>query len=157
MTFKRFEDIHSWQLARELCKLIKQLTQNEPFNKDFTLRNQILASCGSVMDCIAEGYERSSNKEFVYFLGIAKGSCGETRSQAYRALDFSYISQYQCDEIILKTTQIAAALHGLINHLNKSDIKGSRNQSFQKGNKLSPQKGASDSLYFPKYPPPFET
>ena len=92
MKFKRFEEIEAWKLAREMCKLVKQLTEKEKFRQDWDLKNQIKSSSGSAMDCIAEGHERGSNSEFVYFLGIAKGSSGEVRSQAYRALDWDYIT-----------------------------------------------------------------
>jgi len=154
MTFKKFEEIQSWQMARELCKFIKQLTKNEAFSKDWALRNQITASSGSIMDCIAEGHERSSNKEFVYFLGIAKGSCGETRSQAYRAFDFSYISHVQCSEIVSSTNRIGAAIQALINHLNQSEIKGIRNESYIKTNHMSLKKHPFEPPYFPQHPPP---
>ena len=69
-TFQRFEDIIAWQKARILCQIIKPLTERESFSRDFKLKDQILSSSGSVMDNIAEGYERQTNKEFVYFLFI---------------------------------------------------------------------------------------
>lgn len=81
MTFKNFEEIEAWQLAREMCKIVKRLTQQEQFSKDWELRKQIRNTSGRVMDCIAEGFERGQNNEFKYFLGVSKGSCGEVRSQ----------------------------------------------------------------------------
>jgi four helix bundle protein len=86
MSFKRFEEIPVWQKARQFCKDIFQLTLKEGFRTSYKLRDQILASSGSIMDNIAEGYERDGNKELCQFLFIAKGSCGEARSQLYRAL-----------------------------------------------------------------------
>lgn len=80
MKFRRFEEIESWQIAREMCKLVKRFTDKEKFSRDWDLKNQIKSSSGSAMDCIAEGHERGNNSEFVYFLGIAKGSSGEVRS-----------------------------------------------------------------------------
>ena len=83
MTIERFEDLEIWQMARELCKVIRDITEKEPFCRDFTLRDQIKGSSGSVMDNIAEGYERDGTKEFINFLSMSKGSCGECRSQSY--------------------------------------------------------------------------
>jgi four helix bundle protein len=85
-TFQRFEEIVSWQKARELNKKICLLIDNGSFKSNYRLINQIEGSAGSIMDNIAEGFERSGNKEFVQFLYIAKGSCGELRSQLYRQL-----------------------------------------------------------------------
>ena len=77
MKIERFEDLEIWREARELCRRIKQLTTRGAFSRDFDLRNQIRDSSGSIMDCIAEGFERGGNKEFVQFLSIAKGSSGD--------------------------------------------------------------------------------
>jgi four helix bundle protein len=92
-TVKRFEDLEIWKVAREQANEIFKLTQTEKFSKDFSVRNQINNSSGSVMDCIAEGFERFSNKEFSQFLVIVKGSNGEVRSQLHRAFDRFYISE----------------------------------------------------------------
>jgi len=91
-TFQRFEDMEVWQKARELCQNIFMITERENFNRDFKLKNQINSSSGSIMDNVAEGFDRGSTAEFIYFLGIAKGSAAEVRSQLYRALDRNYIS-----------------------------------------------------------------
>jgi four helix bundle protein len=127
MTFKRFEDIDAWKLARELCQLVKRLIQCEAFAKDWGLRNQIRDSSGSVMDNIAEGHGRGNNPEFKYFLGVANGSCAETRSQGYRALDYGYISQAEFDQLKSLSLRTSGAITGLIEYLNKTDIKGPRN------------------------------
>ena len=92
-TIKRFEDLEIWQMAREQANEIYRLTLLHDFSRDFALKDQINRSAGSVMDNIAEGFERFSNKEFMQFLIIAKGSNAEVRSQLYRAYDRMYISE----------------------------------------------------------------
>lgn len=80
-----FEDLQSWKKARELCSYVFELTNNESFKKEFSLKDQIKSSSGSVMDNIAEGFDRSSNKEFRRFLFYSKGSCSEVKPQLFRA------------------------------------------------------------------------
>jgi len=84
---ERFEDLKVWQLAREICQDVWHLFETTTLGKDFELRNQMNKSSGSIMDNISEGFERNGNREFIQFLSISKGSCGELRSQLYRALD----------------------------------------------------------------------
>lgn len=88
-----FEDLRIWQNARELVKEIYSITRLPEFSKDYRFVGQITSAMGSVMDNIAEGFERDGNKEFIQFLSIAKGSCGEVRSQLYRAYDVGYIDE----------------------------------------------------------------
>jgi len=121
---EKFEDLEVWQVARELCKIVYSLTKKDPFCKDFELVRQIRKSSGSIMDNIAEGYERDGNKEFIQFLSISKGSCGEVRSQSYRALDQSYISKEKFEEMYNKASSISKMLSGFINYLRKSEING---------------------------------
>lgn len=90
---KRFEDIISWKEARELNKLLGKIIDSGKMKGNYRLINQIEGSAGSIMDNIAEGFERGGNKELTQFLFIAKASCGELRSQLYRALDRRYITQ----------------------------------------------------------------
>ncbi len=91
-TVSRFEELDIWKMAREQAMAIFEITRMGQFSTDFELRKQINAAAGSVMDNIAEGFERFSNREFTQFLVIAKGSNGEVRSQLYRANDRHYIS-----------------------------------------------------------------
>jgi len=83
-TFKNFEEIIAWQKARELCKKVKPVIDSMKYSGDHRFKEQLISSAGSIMDNIAEGFERQGNKEFVQFLYLAKGSCGELRSQVYR-------------------------------------------------------------------------
>ena len=121
-----FEDLEVWREARELCKLVFEITSSDVCKKDFKFRDQFRASSGSIMDNIAEGFERGGNKEFIQFLYIAKGSCGETRSQSYRALDFGYINKKEHTVLLDKTTNLSKKLSSFITYLKNSDLKGSK-------------------------------
>ena len=89
---KDFEELAIFQKARELSKKIYPVTNREVFKSDYRFVQQIRAAAGSIMDNIAEGFERTGNKEFLNFLYIAKGSCGEVRSQLIRANDIGYLT-----------------------------------------------------------------
>ena len=128
-TIKRFEDITSWQKARILNKKIGSLIDAGNFNKNFRLIGQIEGSAGSIMDNIAEGFERSGNREFIQFLYIAKGSCGELRSQLYRAIDRSYITQIEFDELYAMTIEITVLIQKLLDYLHQSELKGVKYKS----------------------------
>jgi len=123
---ERFEDLKIWQLARELCQMIHKLTIKDQFSKDFKLVGQINGSSGSIMDNIAEGFERDGNKEFIQFLTFSKGSCGETRSQLYRALDYQYITQEEFDAAYKMTLEESKMIKSFIQYLKDSELKGNR-------------------------------
>lgn len=125
-TIKRFEDIESWKLARELCKKLGELIDNGNFKKSFRLIHQIEGASGSIMDNIAEGFERGSRAEFIQFLGYAKGSCGELRSQLYRAFDRNFLTQKEFDELYETSTHIGGLIQKFIAYLLKTDIAGQR-------------------------------
>lgn len=125
-TFNCFEDIIAWQKARGLCQIINGYTQKMLFSKDFRLVGQIKGSSGSAMDNIAEGFERSGNKEFAQFLAISKGSTGETRSQLYRALDNKYISKEEFQEAYDLADEVGELTGALMKHLKSSDLKGNK-------------------------------
>ncbi len=91
-TISRFEDIEAWKTARELTSLVYELTNHDKFSRDFGLKDQIRRAAVSVMSNIAEGFENQTQAQFIRYLGIAKGSSAEVRSQLYVALDQSYIS-----------------------------------------------------------------
>src|ERR1044071_5536203 len=98
-TIKKFEDMEVWRLARVQANDFDAILHKGSLSKDFQLRDQMNASSGSVMDCVAEGFERSGNREFKNFLVIAKGSNGEFRSQLYRCLDRKHIASETFDEL----------------------------------------------------------
>lgn len=123
---ERFEDLEIWIQARELCKLIFSVTNSEAFKKDYKFCNQIRTSSGSIMDNIAEGFERGGNKEFIQFLFIAKGSCGETRSQLFRGLDFQYLSNKEHAILCEKTITLSKKISSFITYLKSSSLKGSK-------------------------------
>jgi four helix bundle protein len=123
-TIKVFEDIDAWQQARLLSKKIFELTNVGTFSKDYGLRDQINKASGSIMDNIAEGFERGGTREFIQFLAIAKGSTGEVRSQLYRALDRNHLTNDQYTTLIESTTKISKMINGFIVYLRNSKLKG---------------------------------
>ncbi|MFV8338593.1 four helix bundle protein [Flavobacterium sp. LB3P21] len=127
-TITRFEDLEIWKEARRLAKEIHIISVESDLKNDFRFKDQIKASSGSVMDNIAERFERNGNLEFRQFLYIAKGSAGETRSQLYRILDYNYINEEKFE--ILKTDfeNLSGKINNFISYLNKKDFKGTKFQ-----------------------------
>lgn len=123
-TINRFEDLQIWQMAREYCKLIYPLTYVGAFARDFKLKDQINAASGSIMDNIAEGFERNGKLELIQFLSIAKGSCGESRSQFYRALDRAYITEEQMKVLCQQSENISNKIGSFITCLNNTEHRG---------------------------------
>ncbi|MGB3077240.1 MAG: four helix bundle protein, partial [Chitinophagales bacterium] len=105
-TIKLFEELEIWQMARKYSKLIFKLSSSGEFSRDFKFKSQILSAAGSIMDNIAEGFERGGKLEFIQFLSIAKGSCGETQSQGYRAFDFNYISEDELNQLEISAKEL---------------------------------------------------
>ena len=120
MKIKKFEDILSWKEGKKLTISIYRLFKS---NTDFSFKDQIQRASVSIMNNIAEGFERNSNKEFIRFLYIAKGSCGEVRSMLYLALEFNYINQKEFDELHKKCIEISSMIYGLIKSIYNSDKK----------------------------------
>jgi four helix bundle protein len=127
-TITKFEDLEIWQEARKLAKEVFILSKETDLKNDFRFKEQIKASSGSVMDNIAEGFERDGNLEFRQFLSIAKGSAGETRSQIYRLYDCEYISEEQFKELKNKYEKLSGKIKNFITYLNKKDFKGNKFQ-----------------------------
>lgn len=123
-TIKRFEDLEIGQTAGKLCVNILKPSKKSSFNNDFKFRNQIFASSGLVMDHIAEGCERDRNSEFEQFPSIAKGFCGETKSQWYRAFDFEYIIEKDVNQILEEYQCLSGKIKNFIVYLQNSEIKG---------------------------------
>ena len=123
-TITKFEDLEIWQLARELSREVYLLTFVEPIKNDFRLKDQMRGSSGSMMDNIAEGFERASKLEFINSLSYSKGEAGELKSQLYRALDNKYISQEIFDNLYSKADLITKKITAFITYLNTSKIKG---------------------------------
>jgi len=123
---KRFEDLVCWQKARELTKFTYGITKGEQFAKDYGLKDQIQRASVSVMSNIAEGFERGTKDEFLYFLYIAKASAGEARAQLYVAYDLRYITEAALREGLAKAKRVSAIIYHFIEGLKVSKFKGLR-------------------------------
>ena len=135
-TITKFEDLEIWQLARAQTNDFDAIVASGTLAKDFELRNQMNASSGSVVDCIAEGFERSGNSEFKNFLIVAKGSNGEFRSQLYRCLNRKHILKEKFDELYSKNVTLGNKIMSFINYLQNSSYKGQR---YKKNDPAEPQ------------------
>ena len=114
---KSFEDIESWKRARVLTRRIYRLTSIGAFSRDFGLRDQIRRAAVSILSNIAEGFERGGDKEFLRFLAIAKGSCGELRAQLYVALDQKYLEEEDFKLLVRDAREISHLLSGFMKYL----------------------------------------
>jgi four helix bundle protein len=123
---ERFEDIEAWKSARHANKLVFQLTRDAPFSSDRPLVDQMRRASVSVLANIAEGFERGGNKEFIQFLSIAKGSCGELRAQLYAALDQGYIDEQTFQTVSEKLIETSRLIAGFIRYLRESQMRGNR-------------------------------
>ena len=128
---KKFEDLVCWQESRKLVDLIYK-TSRRPQFVDFSLKDQIRRAGVSVLSNIAEGFERGSKEEFIYFLYIAKGSCGEVRAQSYVVLDQKFISPAECMEINDLARMISVMIYRLIENLKVSKFKGLKYKQVEK-------------------------
>ena len=125
-SIENFEDIVAWQKAFELSTLIYEVTNKGKFARDFGLKDQIRRASVSVVSNIAEGFERESTNQFVYFLIIAKGSAGELRAQLYIAQKQNYITQNEFEKLNEKVIELSKTISGFIVYLRnykKNNIK----------------------------------
>lgn len=123
---ERFEDLKVWQAARLISIAVFEITKNEKLSKDYSLKDQMNRSAGSIMDNIAEGFERGGKKEFIQFLYIAKGSSGELRSQIYRAKDRAFINNDEFEKLLKNVEEVSKQLMGFIQYLKNSELKGNK-------------------------------
>jgi len=114
---RRFEDIEAWKKGRELAKDVYTVTSKGKFTKDYGLKDQIRRAVVSVISNIAEGFSRQTDKEFVQFLFIAKGSAAEVQSQLYIAVDLGYISQEEFTKLYNQADEVARLLAGFTKYL----------------------------------------
>jgi four helix bundle protein len=121
-----FEELVIFQKARELSAKIYPITKQGEFKYDTRFVQQIRAAAGSIMDNIAEGFERAGNKEFLNFLYMAKGSCGEVRSQLIRANDVGYLTQEEYNELYTECRKLSAAIMNFIKEIRSSDMSGAK-------------------------------
>lgn len=124
MKIYRFEQLKAWQEARETVRCVYRVTVAPPFNRDFSLCDQVRRCAVSTMGNIAEGFGREGNREFLSFLSIARGSCDELRSHLYVALDAGYISDKTFDELQTQTERTARLIGGLRRYLQHSRRRG---------------------------------
>ena len=117
MRIERFEDIEAWQLARELTRMVYNLTRKPEFARDFGLKGQIQDAAGSTMRNIAEGFDSETNPEFVRFLRYAKRSCTEVQSELYVASDQQYITNPEFQDVYDHAGRTRTAIRGFIKYL----------------------------------------
>ena len=125
-----FEELAIFQKARELSKKVYPITQRGEFKYDTRFVQQIRAAAGSIMDNIAEGFERTGNKEFLNFLYIAKGSCGEVCSQLIRANDLGYLTKEEYDELYTECRKLSAGIMNFIKEIRTSEYAGAKFKEF---------------------------
>jgi four helix bundle protein len=119
-----FENLDVWTRSRRLVKAVYRCSNQDGFSRDFALKDQMRRAAISVLSNIAEGYERDGNAEFLQFLSISKGSCGELRAPLYVAFDLEYVSVEQFEWLINEATEVSRMLSGLMKHLRRSEYRG---------------------------------
>ncbi|MDP7247328.1 MAG: four helix bundle protein [Candidatus Peribacteraceae bacterium] len=123
MAFASFEDINAWQAARELNIKLQDFYNRPAVMQDLDWKDQISRAVLSIMSNIAEGNDSQSDIEFAKFLGYAKRSASEVRSQIYYAFDRKYINEEEFNDLRARAVKIARQLANLINYLNSTKRK----------------------------------
>ncbi len=123
---KKFEEIESWKRSRKLANEVYNFTSTGKFARDFGLKDQIRRASVSILSNIAEGFERGGDQEFLQFLAVAKGSCGELRAQLYVALDQNYCSEEHFNMLSRTAMEVGQLISGLMKYLKQSDLRGSK-------------------------------
>ena len=126
MKIKKFEEIESWKKARQLTNQIYETTTTGKFARDFGLRDQMRRASISILSNIAEGFERGGDKEFLQFLAMAKGSCGEVRTQLYIAFEQHYLSKELFEQLVESAAEVSRLLSGFMKYLSDSAFRGSK-------------------------------
>ena len=124
MQIKTFEELEIWKTARRLTQEVYRLSKSSQLSKDYGLRDQMRRASVSIMSNIAEGFERGGNQEFAQYLYVAKGSCGEVRSQLYVALDQKYVDQETTNDLLVVLRRLSVMIKHLIDHLKRSGMRG---------------------------------
>lgn len=125
-TYNSFEDLPVWKEAKDLAVLLYKMTSRGKLSKDFGLKDQIQRSSISISSNIAEGFERGTKQEFIQFLYIARGSCGELRSQIFIAKDIGYFDNANFDTIFKLALKVSKQINGFIEYLKSTNIKGQK-------------------------------
>jgi len=110
MAYQSFEDLEVWQRG---CRLTVDVFKGFQRCKEFTLKDQIQRAALSIPSNVAEGAERGSNRDFAHFLNIAKGSCGELRTQLYIARKLGFVAKAEFDRLVAESKEVSAMLEGL--------------------------------------------
>ena len=111
-----FEDLRIWQHARQQVKSVYDAFQR---CQDFSFKNQICRAALSVMNNIAEGFERETAKDFSHFLITAKSSNGEVRSMTYAAEDMEYLHSEEAESLRDFARQLSKSIAAFRRHLKK--------------------------------------
>jgi four helix bundle protein len=120
---RTFEDLIVWQKAIAFVKQVYLITEEGGLKRDFGLKDQIRRAAVSISTNIAEGFERSSRKEYLLFLNIAKGSAGEVRSLCRVAFDVGYLSKLKYDELREAALVISRSLFNQIQAIKRAPVR----------------------------------
>jgi four helix bundle protein len=123
-TINKFEDLEIWQLSRKLYNRLSPVIETLKIKREYRFAEQMRSASGSIMDNIAEGFERSSKLEFVNSLGISKGELGELKSQLYRCIDNNFINQAEFEAIYAEADILSRKIASFIIYLNSTVHKG---------------------------------